>query len=415
MRLLDETFPVFRSDKHKHTFLKLPYAGDEVSMIIALPYVKGQKPMPTITDSILYYDVREGMVNTELGTLAIPKFRLEYKTTLKRPLQVLGMTDIFDASLATLTKLRKENDLYLSKITHKAVVEVNEVGTTASAITSDFVGLVYKNKTNFVADHPFAFYIVHEATGLVLFYGKLFDFDSEANESNDRKGNVPSRPRPTEGSVLSDRNDNERFKPRPAGSTDTNNRREHDRFGPRPADATDSNDQRENGRFGPTPAEALVPDEGRVTPVIIPKPAEAFDSNDRGESEGFKPTPAETSGSNDQSENGRFGPRPAEVIVQSERRGTLISPRPADVSDSNDRRENPRNRYRPPEMSNSNDQRQNSRNRYRPTELNDSNFSRDNSRSRTRPTEEPDSNTRRRIQRPPQRPSGGSDFDFDGY
>lgn len=179
MKISDETFPLFQSDEHKHTFIKLPYEGDQLSMIVALPYMKGQKPMPSVTDDILCH-IRDGMVDTKLNTVSIPKCRLEYKKSLIKALQVLGIKDIFDTSVANLRKLSKDKDIYASAFIHKAVVQINEAGTTASASTSvRFTPLsaAFTN-TTFVADHPFAFYIVHEASGLVLFYGKVFNFDT---------------------------------------------------------------------------------------------------------------------------------------------------------------------------------------------------------------------------------------------
>lgn len=175
MNVLDETFPLFRSDEHKHTFIKLPYEGDQLSMIIALPYTESGKPMPSITDQILCH-VRDAMVNTTLDTVAIPKFRLHYTKSLIEPLKELGIIDMFDSNAADFEKLRKENDVYVSDVMHKAVIKVNEVGTTASASTAVKLNpLSAGTSTNFVADHPFAFYIVHEESGLVLFYGKVFD------------------------------------------------------------------------------------------------------------------------------------------------------------------------------------------------------------------------------------------------
>lgn len=192
MNILDETFPVFRSDEHKHSFIKLPYEGDQLSMIIALPYAESDKPMPSITDKVLC-DVREAMVNTTLETVAIPKFRLHYTISLIESLQDLGITDMFNSNEADFEKLRKEHDVYVSDIMHKSVIRVNEVGTTASASTSVQLNpLSAGNSLNFVADHPFAFYIVHEPSGLVLFYGKVFNMDAVPRG----KGST-STPRPT--------------------------------------------------------------------------------------------------------------------------------------------------------------------------------------------------------------------------
>ena len=65
------------------------------------------------------------------------------------------------------------NDLVLSKVVHKAFVEVNEVGTEAAAATGFIaVPLCYIIPTDFIADHPFLFFIRHNSTMSVLFAGR---------------------------------------------------------------------------------------------------------------------------------------------------------------------------------------------------------------------------------------------------
>lgn len=65
------------------------------------------------------------------------------------------------------------NDLVLSKVVHKAFVEVNEEGTEAAAATA----AVVMNRCAvipviFVADHPFLFFIRHNPTMSILFTGR---------------------------------------------------------------------------------------------------------------------------------------------------------------------------------------------------------------------------------------------------
>lgn len=69
--------------------------------------------------------------------------------------------------------MSKANDLELSKVVHKAFVEVNEEGTEAAAAT----GAVVSNRAavvteTFKADHPFLFFIRHNSTMSVLFAGR---------------------------------------------------------------------------------------------------------------------------------------------------------------------------------------------------------------------------------------------------
>uniref|UniRef100_A0A3B6KPP1 Serpin domain-containing protein n=1 Tax=Triticum aestivum TaxID=4565 RepID=A0A3B6KPP1_WHEAT len=70
--------------------------------------------------------------------------------------------------------------LVLSDIIHKAVIEVNEEGTEAAAST-----LMHRRapppppRVDFVANHPFAYFIVEEVTGIVVFVGHVLDPSNE--------------------------------------------------------------------------------------------------------------------------------------------------------------------------------------------------------------------------------------------
>jgi len=193
MVLYNESFPVHRSDNIKHSFLKLPYKGEQISMVLALPYNFRENPMSSVTDKILCY-ARDAMVETRMDTVNIPKFRFEFTTPLKESLQRQGITDLFNTKTVNLSKLRKQNDVVVDDIQHKAVIEVNEQGSTAAAVTAiKLVPLSYRNTTDFLVNHPFAFYIIHEPSGLVLFYGKMYDNENITRPRNSGMDyNVPS-------------------------------------------------------------------------------------------------------------------------------------------------------------------------------------------------------------------------------
>jgi serpin B len=65
------------------------------------------------------------------------------------------------------------NDLVLSKVVHKAFVEVNEEGTEAAAATAAIMMLrCIRIIPQFVADHPFLFFIRHNPSKSILFAGR---------------------------------------------------------------------------------------------------------------------------------------------------------------------------------------------------------------------------------------------------
>jgi serpin B len=67
-------------------------------------------------------------------------------------------------------------DLFIGPVFHKAFVAVNEEGTEAAAATAVVMKrLAIEQETVFRADHPFLFVIRDNATGSVLFMGRVAD------------------------------------------------------------------------------------------------------------------------------------------------------------------------------------------------------------------------------------------------
>ncbi len=87
----------------------------------------------------------------------------------------MGMEDVFDRKKVNLSGMSPNNDLVVSKVVHKAFVEVNEEGTEAAgAIGIDIstTSIPLPPKT-FIADHPFLFFIRHNPSNSILFYGRF--------------------------------------------------------------------------------------------------------------------------------------------------------------------------------------------------------------------------------------------------
>ena len=69
-------------------------------------------------------------------------------------------------------------DLYISKVIHKAFVEVNEEGTEAAAATAVIMSgksIMLNEPPIFRADRPFIFLIRDLRSGSILFMGRLAD------------------------------------------------------------------------------------------------------------------------------------------------------------------------------------------------------------------------------------------------
>jgi serpin B len=111
------------------------------------------------------------------GTVKMPKFGFETGSPLPDTLQALGMTDAFSPALADFSAMDGRRDLSVEAVIHKAVIAVDEKGTTAAAATGISVGVtsVVVNRKLLVVDRPFLFFIRHDPTGAILFQGRVVD------------------------------------------------------------------------------------------------------------------------------------------------------------------------------------------------------------------------------------------------
>jgi len=91
-------------------------------------------------------------------------------------LSELGAPLAFDKAKADFSGINdKEKDLYISKVIHQAVIEVNEEGTVAAAATASVIAVrmaVIERPIEFKCDRPFLFTIHDKTTKAILFIGK---------------------------------------------------------------------------------------------------------------------------------------------------------------------------------------------------------------------------------------------------
>lgn len=106
--------------------------------------------------------------------LNLPKFKLEESYDLKTTLTSMGMKDVFIQGKANFSGMSEDRNLSLSNVFHKSFVEINEQGTEAAAGSASEIGLRIKLPTiEFNVDHPFFFFIRHNQTNSILFYGRF--------------------------------------------------------------------------------------------------------------------------------------------------------------------------------------------------------------------------------------------------
>ncbi|KAJ0060003.1 hypothetical protein NL108_018236 [Boleophthalmus pectinirostris] len=157
----------------------LPYEGNELSMLIFLPS-SIEDGLEKLEQQLTYENFMKWTCSDMMAKVKVqvglPRFKMEENYDLKDVLISMGMVDAFDISSSDFSGMSPANDLFLSAVVHKAFVEVNEKGTEAAAATAVtmMVGCaVGSQPARFIADHPYLFFIRHNASNTVLFAGRF--------------------------------------------------------------------------------------------------------------------------------------------------------------------------------------------------------------------------------------------------
>ncbi|KAK1646826.1 hypothetical protein QYE76_064631 [Lolium multiflorum] len=159
----------------------------QFSMCIFLP--NADNGLPSLLDAMAS---NPGFLHQHLprkevlvGKLQLPRFKLSFHGSVVSVLGKLGLLLPFQETNHELCDMAEDDGsglpLILSDVVHKAVIEVNEEGTEAAAVTiaSAPGGGGGRPRppplVDFVADHPFAYFVVEEETGAVVFAGHVLD------------------------------------------------------------------------------------------------------------------------------------------------------------------------------------------------------------------------------------------------
>ncbi|XP_015115995.1 uncharacterized protein LOC107040423 [Diachasma alloeum] len=155
--------------------LRIPYRGRKIAMYIVLP--RTRDGLDTLIRNISPYILTSHVwVMQRLPVeVKLPKFKFDYASHMEPVLREMGIKDIF-ANTATLTGIAKAKrgaaELLVSEIVQKAGIEVNEEGTSAYVATEINLGNKVADQ-EFIASHPFLFYIEDEITGTILYMGRM--------------------------------------------------------------------------------------------------------------------------------------------------------------------------------------------------------------------------------------------------
>ena len=172
MSLSEETFKYCKTSEFQ--MLEMLYEDLEFCFGVVLPTDKSSKPL-----LLNHAELTESWKNMKFEdvNVVLPKFTQETEIDLIPFFKSLGIYKLFEDMDADNMIENKKDRAYVSVIRQKAKIIVDEDGTEASAATAVVCMLescCYREPRtipNFVADHPFMFYIRHIRSGLLLFSG----------------------------------------------------------------------------------------------------------------------------------------------------------------------------------------------------------------------------------------------------
>lgn len=161
-------------------FLK-PYENHNFAFVALLPKqdVRLADLVASLDGSSLHDMITNPVPNIEVSA-GLPKFSLDYQTTLNDQLIAMGVRDAFDANLANFSRMAtlKDGNLAISAVFQKTFIDVNEAGTKAAAVTA--IGEAGSTATpdepevrEVILDRPFVYFIIDNMTLTPLFAGVL--------------------------------------------------------------------------------------------------------------------------------------------------------------------------------------------------------------------------------------------------
>nr|ACJ05607.1 alpha-1-antitrypsin [Epinephelus coioides] len=160
----------FYQDFENHTtVIMLPYKGN-TSMMIVLPDEGKMQEVEGYINKDYIRHWHDSLYRSSVD-LSLPKFSISAEASLGSTLTEMGITDAF-ADNADFSGISNEIKLKVSKVSHQAVLSVDEKGTEAAAATTIEVMPMSMPETMRL-DRPFMVFILEHSTRSVLFMGKI--------------------------------------------------------------------------------------------------------------------------------------------------------------------------------------------------------------------------------------------------
>ena len=189
VKMMNQTNEFRHAEMPDLQLLELPYKGEELSMLVFLP--KEVDGIGELESGLTLSTLNERM-NTVSDAdpvrvdLKLPKLKLEDKFELGDVLQGMGLVAPFSgdpahfAGMVDPAKQAGGGGVSIDKVIHQTFLEVDEKGTeaaAATAITMRKTAMIEQPEPTipFHADRPFLLVIKDNASGSILFLGRIAD------------------------------------------------------------------------------------------------------------------------------------------------------------------------------------------------------------------------------------------------
>ena len=150
----------------------LPYAGHQLSMVLILPDALDAFEASLSSDRLA--GLLDGL-SLHGVSVTLPRFKMSSNLGLADTLSRLGMPAAF-TDRADFSGMNGVGRIALSAVAHQALVDVDETGTVAAGATGVVIGPTsVPAPAEIHLDHPFLMVIRDDATGTVLFLGRVED------------------------------------------------------------------------------------------------------------------------------------------------------------------------------------------------------------------------------------------------
>jgi len=157
--------------------LSIPYKGETLDMLIILPHEKSNLTMCEKKLKEIGHDLAWtcNKLKKKMVDVHIPKCKIDSTVEYNEPLKKVGCPNLVDKKKCDLSGISKKEDLSVSLVIQKAIVEINEDGSEDSRGTGLPEDKVEPEEPmpEFKCNRPFHYMIRERSSGLTLFSGRV--------------------------------------------------------------------------------------------------------------------------------------------------------------------------------------------------------------------------------------------------